>query len=226
LYATILQPSTFSSKTQPSRRKGSRTSVGAIVMYLGINSHSISPSRRVAVGVEWQASRALGADTSKDNASTRRTTMSTTQNATAAIPEAMKTHHAPVVRRPSEYPPELGRFVNTTQMVFHPTPDDPTSPNAGILNYLPGGGFPLHKHDFAQVWYVIEGECRFGEHVLRPGDMVYLADPHFEYEMHTENGCKILFVQYPGPTTGARPIYEGRFNKKTQVPVEMEDLEH
>ena len=141
------------------------------------------------------------------------------------LEEASKTHNPPVIRRPDEYEPEMGRFANMTQMVFHPTDAAPTEPNAGILTYLPGAGFPLHKHDFAQVWYVLEGECRFGEDTLRPGDMVYLQDPHFEYEMHTENGCKILFVQYQGPTTGGRPIYDGRFNKTEKPDIAKEDLE-
>jgi len=36
----------------------------------------------------------------------------------------------------------------------------------------------------------------------------------------------VLFVQYPGPTTGARPIYEGRMNlKAAPEPAEI-DLEH
>jgi quercetin dioxygenase-like cupin family protein len=140
--------------------------------------------------------------------------------------EAQETHHAPIVRRTAEYQPEMGRFGNTTQMVFHPTETHPTEPNAGIINYLPGAGFALHKHDFAQVWYVIDGQCRFGDKTLGPGDMVYMEDPHFEHEMHTEKGCKILFVQYPGPTTGARPVYEGRFNKKEVPNIAEEDLEH
>ena len=142
------------------------------------------------------------------------------------VEEARKTHHAPIIRRPRELPPEMGRFGNTTQMLFHPTETHCNEPNAGILTYLPGAGFALHKHDFAQVWYVIEGECRFGDETLRPGDMVYMEDPHFEPEMHTERGCRILFVQYPGPTTGARPIYEGRFNKKEAPNIAEEDLEH
>ncbi len=144
----------------------------------------------------------------------------------SGLEEARRTHHAPVVRRPSDYPPEGGRFAKATQMVFHPTPSSATEPNAGILTYPPGGGFPFHQHDFAQVWYVLEGECRFGDERLQPGDMVYLADPHFEHPMFTEGGCKILFVQYPGPTTGARPIYEGRFNKKGEVDLATEDLTH
>lgn len=140
--------------------------------------------------------------------------------------EAAKTHHPPVIRRPDKYDPEMARFANVSQMVFHPTGDNPTEPNAGILTYEPGGGFPLHKHDFAQVWYVLEGECRYGDATLTVGDMVYHADPHFEHEMHTEEGCKILFVQYPGPTTGGRPIYDGRFNQAETPKLEDQDLEH
>ena len=87
-----------------------------------------------------------------------------------------------------------------------------------------GSGFPLHLHDFAQVWYVLEGECRFGDRTLAEGDMVYMQDPHFEYEMHTEKGCRILFVQYPGPNTGGRPIYDGRFNQTDKPDIEKQDL--
>lgn len=125
---------------------------------------------------------------------------------------ARATHHAPVVRRPADLPGEAGRFANVTRMVFHPSPEHPDEPNAGTVTYEPGAGFPLHMHEFAQLWYVLEGECRFGEHRLTAGDMVYMQDPHFEHEMHTDTGCTIVFMQYSGPTTGARPIYQGRFD--------------
>ena len=140
--------------------------------------------------------------------------------------EAAKTHNAPIIRRPETMAPELARFANESQMIFHPTSENPTEPNAGILTYGPGGGFPLHKHDFAQVWYVLEGECSYGDTTLTTGDMVYMQDPHFEYEMYTEEGCKILFVQYSGPTTGSAPIYDGRFNQKQKPKLEDQDLEH
>jgi len=140
--------------------------------------------------------------------------------------QARLTHNAPIIRRLVEYPPEMGRFANETQMVFHPTDEHPTEPNAGLLTYLPGAAFPLHKHDFAQVWYVVEGECSFGDDTLNTGDMVYFEDPHFEYDFSTEQGCKILFVQYQGPSTGGRPIYEGRFNKTEPTDIASEDLEH
>ncbi len=97
-------------------------------------------------------------------------------------------------------------------MVFHPTRERPNTPNAGLVTYAPAAGFPLRKHDFAQLWYVAEGERRFGDRTLRAGDTVYMEDPRYEHEMHTETGCTIVFMQYSGPTTGARPIYEGRFD--------------
>lgn len=140
------------------------------------------------------------------------------------LESARKTHNEPVFGRPEHMPPEIGRFANTTQMIFHPTDENPTAPNAGVLTYHPGSGFPLHLHDFAQVWYVLEGECRFGDRILTVGDMVYMEDPHFEYDMHTENGCRILFVQYPGPNTGGRPIYDGRFNQPEKPDIEKQDL--
>ena len=140
------------------------------------------------------------------------------------LKSARKTHKEPVFGQPERMQPGIGRFANTAQMIFHPTEENPTAPNAGVLTYEPGSGFPLHLHDFAQVWYVLEGECRFGERTLTKGDMVYMEDPHFEYEMHTKNGCRILFVQYPGPNTGGRPIYDERFNKSEKPNIEKQDL--
>ena len=56
--------------------------------------------------------------------------------------ETPATHHAPDVRRPSDHPGHAGRFANVTRMVFHPTPERPNTPNAGLVTYAPGAGFP------------------------------------------------------------------------------------
>jgi len=32
----------------------------------------------------------------------------------------------------------------------------------------------------------------------------------------------MLFVQYPGPSTGGKPIYDGRFNMKARKAVDEE----
>ena len=35
----------------------------------------------------------------------------------------------------------------------------------------------------------------------------------------------MLFVQYQGPTTEGRPIYDGRFNMKERKPIAEEQLD-
>ncbi|MBC7136212.1 cupin domain-containing protein [Oceanibaculum nanhaiense] len=110
----------------------------------------------------------------------------------------------------------------TGKMLFHPRPERPTEPNAGILRLEPGAHHPLHKHDFAQIWYILEGEFRIGSGTYGPGTMIFHPDPHFEDEFKTETGGEILIVQYPGPTTGGRPIYDKRFNMADRKPIETE----
>ena len=50
--------------------------------------------------------------------------------------------------------------------------------------------------------------------------------PHFKGAFHTATGGEILIVQYPGPSTGERPIYAGRFNmeKRKAAAEERVDL--
>lgn len=110
----------------------------------------------------------------------------------------------------------------TGKMLFHPRPERPTEPNAGIVRYEAGGRHPLHHHDFAQVWYILSGEFLIGGKHYGPGTMVFHSDPHYEDELFTETGGEMVFVQYPGPTTAARPIYDGRFNMKERKAVEAE----
>jgi mannose-6-phosphate isomerase-like protein (cupin superfamily) len=112
-----------------------------------------------------------------------------------------KSHNAPEFRHPDEMDWEMGRFKNVTKFLFHPTAERPNVPNAGFLRYEPGAGFPLHKHDFSQVWYIVDGTFLMGGKSYGPGTVVYMEDPHFEHEMRTETGGTVLFVQYPGPTT-------------------------
>ena len=121
---------------------------------------------------------------------------------------------------------EMGRFKNKTKFLFHTRPERPDEPNAGFLRYEPGAGFRLHKHDFAQVWYVIDGEFQMGGATYGPGTVVYHPDPHYEEAMTTETGGTIFFVQYRGHATGERPVYDGRMNIKGAPPeIRGSDLE-
>jgi hypothetical protein len=83
----------------------------------------------------------------------------------------------------------------TGKMLFHPRPERPTEPNAGILKLEPGAHHPLHNHEFAQVWYVLQGTFEIDGKTITPGSMVFHPDPHFEGEFKTETGGEILIVQ-------------------------------
>ena len=131
--------------------------------------------------------------------------------------------HAPVARHIDEMNWETIRWPGETgKMLFHPRPENPTEPNAGLLRFEPGAHHPLHRHDFAQVWYVMEGTFRMGGRDYGPGTMIWHSDPHYEDELSTQTGGLMLIVQYPGPTTGGRPIYEDRFNKTERIPLAKE----
>lgn len=137
--------------------------------------------------------------------------------------ESDKQHHLPEGVHQDDLPWMLQRFPGQTcKMMFHPRPERPTEPNAGLVRYEPGAWHPLHSHDFAQIWYILEGEFLYGDKCFKAGTMIYHPDPHTEPHMKTETGGTILYVQYPGPTTGAAPIYDGRFNLTARRAVELE----
>jgi quercetin dioxygenase-like cupin family protein len=121
---------------------------------------------------------------------------------------------------------EMLRFAGQwSKMLFHPRSDRPTEPNAGLVRYEPGAHNPLHRHDFAQIWYILEGTFTIDGRTYKPGTMIHHPDPHYEEELRTETGGVILFVQYQGPSTGGRPIYDGRFNVAARRKLSEERLD-
>jgi hypothetical protein len=141
----------------------------------------------------------------------------------AASRSAGKKDHGAIIRHVDDMEWETIRWPGETgKMLFHPRPEAPDEPNAGLLRLAPGGHHPWHRHDFAQVWYILEGEFRIAGKPYGPGTMLYHPDPHYEDELHTDTGGVMLIVQYPGPTTGGRPIYDERFNMAERRPVSEE----
>ena len=140
--------------------------------------------------------------------------------------ESVATDNSPEYRHADDMEWETLRFPGQySKMVFHPRPERPTEPNAGLVRYEAGAFHPRHRHDFAQVWYILEGDFQIGGRYYGKGTMVLHPDPHFEEELSTENGGLILYVQYQGPTTGGRPIYDGRFNMDERKPLSEERLD-
>src|SRR4051812_19534557 len=115
--------------------------------------------------------------------------------------------HAMVVRHLDEIEWETIRWPGETgKMVFHPRTENPTEPNAGLLRLEPGAHHPLHRHDFAQVWHILQGDFLIGGRKCGPGTVIFHPDPHYEDQFSTDTGGLIFIVQYPGPTTGGRPM--------------------
>ena len=72
-------------------------------------------------------------------------------------------HHGPEYVNADERPWETRRFPGQhSKMIFHPRPERPTEPNAGFVRYEPGAHHPTHRHDFAQIWHILEGEFLIG----------------------------------------------------------------
>ena len=142
-------------------------------------------------------------------------------------PDTKVAAHRPMqVRHRDDVEWETIRWPGETgKMLFHPRSERPTEPNAGILRLEPGARHPLHYHDFAQIWYILIGTFRIGGGEYGPGTMIFHPDPHYEDDFSTETGGEILIVQYPGPTTGGRPIYDDRFNLAERRAVEAERID-
>jgi quercetin dioxygenase-like cupin family protein len=65
-----------------------------------------------------------------------------------------------------------------SKMLFHPWLERPTEPNAGLVGYEPGAHHPVHRPDFAQILYILDGTFTIGGKIYDPGTTIYHADPH------------------------------------------------
>ena len=72
---------------------------------------------------------------------------------------------------------------------------------------------------------MLEGESRIGEGSRGPGTMRFAPGSHFEDPLRTDTGGLVRFAQYQGPTTGGRPIHEGRFNMTARKRIEEGNVE-
>ena len=114
--------------------------------------------------------------------------------------------HGPEYRHVDDMAWETLRFPGQeSKMLFHPRPERSSEPNTGFVRYEPGAYHPRHRHDFAQVWHILEGTFKIGERTVGPGTVVFYADPHYEEDLSTETGGLMFFVQYTGAGHGQGP---------------------
>jgi hypothetical protein len=136
------------------------------------------------------------------------------------------THNAPEFKHATDMEWEMGRFGKCHQIPVSPATGTSDRAECGISQIRAGGVFPGAPARLRAGLVHHRGRIHVCRKALRPGTIAYMADPHFEHEMHTATGGTIFFVQYPGPTTGALPIYDGRMNLKEAPPLAQQDLHH
>src|SRR5260221_13320541 len=99
---------------------------------------------------------------------------------TSVDAEAEKRHQPCEIKHRNDVEWETIRWPGETgKMLFHPRPERPTEPNAGILRLEPSAHHPVHNDDFAQVWYILSGELTIDGNIYTTGHQIFLSDPQF-----------------------------------------------
>ena len=97
-----------------------------------------------------------------------------------------------------------------------PVPSVPLRPNAGLVRYQPGTGYPRHRHDYG-TGYVLDGEFVIGGKTYEEmGDHELPSGPATRRRNANRNWCTWLMGEYPGLTTSKAPMDAGRFNMETR----------
>ncbi|HTQ54831.1 MAG TPA: cupin domain-containing protein [Bryobacteraceae bacterium] len=63
-----------------------------------------------------------------------------------------------------------------------------------LVRMEPGAKYPPHAHADVEHCFVLEGDLRFGDLVLRPGDYQCARAATDHRESHTVNGCMVLII--------------------------------
>ena len=58
----------------------------------------------------------------------------------------------------------------------------------------PGAVYPSHNHVSPEHSYVLEGDVRFEDHILQPGDYEVALPSSAHTSITTANGCLLLII--------------------------------
>jgi anti-sigma factor ChrR (cupin superfamily) len=79
--------------------------------------------------------------------------------------------------------------------------ESPTGSIALLVRMEPGAKYPPHSHAGVEHCFVLEGDLRFGDLVLNPGDYQCALASTDHRDSHTENGCMVLIIASQQNTT-------------------------
>jgi quercetin dioxygenase-like cupin family protein len=100
--------------------------------------------------------------------------------------------------------------------LVHPRTVGSRALGVSICDMPPGSRVRLHRHDYEEAYYVIEGTGRMSldgepEIALRPGLLVYVAPGRAHGQVNDGNGpLRILCSLSPPPVEGQVPEFIGR----------------
>ena len=75
--------------------------------------------------------------------------------------------------------------------------DTTTGASSVLLRFEAGATFPVHNHPGGEEVYVLDGEVRLGDDVLKAGDYLYTS-PGGKHPASSESGCLILVITPKG----------------------------
>ena len=62
-----------------------------------------------------------------------------------------------------------------------------------LLKFESGAKYPAHNHPAGEEVFVLEGEVKFGNKNLQPGDYLY-TPPNGKHAVWSKNGCIMLLI--------------------------------
>lgn len=78
--------------------------------------------------------------------------------------------------------------------------DERNGTHVSLMRMHPGGIVPAHRHSKEEHFFVLEGECHIGTHLLRAGDSHVAAAGSLHGAVTTQRGVLVLLRgEYPYP---------------------------
>jgi hypothetical protein len=90
------------------------------------------------------------------------------------------------------------------------------SPTVASSTMNPGPFHPRHRHDFAQLWHILEGTFKVGDPAVGPGPWSATPRP-------VRRDGRPDVVRDTGPHMARGPIYHGRFHMRERKPLLAEN---